>query len=246
MKLVLALLLSFGFMQPNIPVPHNLAEQAEIAYLNGNYQEAVDLYEALLATLQTGDLYFNLGNAYYQLDDEGRALVSYLRAAAYMPRDEELRLNLALVRSRRVNFAIGEVGFWETIVRSLKETITSTELAAIIIVLWWTTCGLLVLKYTRYRRQFLPRTVLILSLALFVLIAMLGVVRFTVESVHPSAVIVTENVQVMSGPGSDYLELFNLYRADEVRVIQRENEWVRVQLPNLREGWVPAVEIEEV
>jgi tetratricopeptide (TPR) repeat protein len=245
-KFLWALLLSFSFLQPNSLAPDNLAEQAELAYLNGNYQEAVDLYEAVLSMVQMGDLYFNLGNAYYQLGDEGRALVNYSRAAEYMPRDEELRFNLALVRSRRVNSVVGEAGFWESVAASLKETITSTELAAIIIILWWASCGLFVLKYTRFRKHFLPRAALVLSVGLFVLMAMLGVIRFVVGSRHPSAVIVSENVQAMSGPSIDYLELFMLYDADEVRVIQREGDWVRVQLPDLREGWIQSAEVEEI
>lgn len=245
-KLILLILLGLSFFQPVSPSSDNLAEQAEIAYLNGNYQEAVALYEALLTSVQTGELYFNLGNAYYQLGEEGRALVNYSRATEYIPRDEELRFNLALVRSHRVNFVVDEAGFWESIAKSIRETITIAELAVIIITLWWITCGLLTSIILRFRRQLLPRVSLLVISTIFVFVIILGTIRFAIDSLHPSAIIVSENVQVMSGPGSDYLEIFMLYEADEVRVIERENDWIRFQLPDLREGWIRLAEVEEV
>lgn len=246
MKLIIAILLALSFLQPNVTTPISLAEQAEAAYLSGNYQAAVDLYQELLSVIQTGEVYFNLGNAYYELGDDGYALANYLRAAEYMPRDEDLRRSLALIRSRRVNPIEGNLGFWESISNSSKEALNSTELALVIIGLWWILCGLLMLNFTRFQRQFLSRALLVVSSAVFLVIVLIGGIRFAIESLHPYAVIVTENAQAMSGPGADYVDLFVLYSADEIRIIQRENGWVRVRLPNLREGWILADQLEEI
>lgn len=235
-----------GFLQPNVPTGNNLAEQAEAAYSSGDFQEAITLYQSLLTEVQSGEIYFNLGSAYYQLGQNGYALVNYLRASDYMPRDDDLRINLAVVRSERVNPVVNEEGFWEDIARASQEGLTTTELALVIISFWWISCGLFALQYTKFKRNLLVRAALILSSSLFVIIVLLGIIRISVESLRPRAVIVEENVQAMSGPSASYLKLFVFYFADEVRIVQRENGWVRVQLPDLREGWILADQLEEV
>ena len=48
-------------------------------------------------------LYFNLGNAYLESDDLGRAILSYLRALALTPRDTDVSTNLDLARSQTVD-----------------------------------------------------------------------------------------------------------------------------------------------
>src|SRR6266496_6146874 len=79
-----------------------LAQQAETAYLKGDFQLAANLYRQLIDQgVKRNEVYFDLGNAYYQLHDLGRALINYRRAEVIAPRDEALRLNLARVRVQR-------------------------------------------------------------------------------------------------------------------------------------------------
>jgi uncharacterized protein YgiM (DUF1202 family) len=57
---------------------------------------------------------------------------------------------------------------------------------------------------------------------------------------------VEKAVQVMSGPGEKYLELFELHTAAEVTIVDTRGEWTRFHLPDGREGWIPNAAIERV
>jgi SH3-like domain-containing protein len=48
----------------------------------------------------------------------------------------------------------------------------------------------------------------------------------------------------MSGPGEDYLELYRLYAAAELRVLETHDDWARFVLPDGRQGWVERDNIE--
>ena len=70
--------------------------------------------------------------------------------------------------------------------------------------------------------------------------------RIFVEQQRPVAVIVSPSAQVMSGPGQDYLPLFSLMTAAEVRLLEARAGWVRVVLPDGLQGWLPVEALERV
>ena len=44
--------------------------QADSAYVNNDYAGAVEMYEAILANEgESSDIYYNLGNSYYKMDN---------------------------------------------------------------------------------------------------------------------------------------------------------------------------------
>ena len=66
------------------------------------------------------------------------------------------------------------------------------------------------------------------------------------ETFRPPAVVVEERVYVYSGPGEQYLELFLLHAGAEIRRIDSTGGWIRFELSDGREGWLPATAVEFV
>ena len=68
------------------------------------YRKAILHYERLVASgVRNGNLYYNIGNVWFRLDDMGRAILNYKRSELYNPADPNLEQNLQFARSRRVN-----------------------------------------------------------------------------------------------------------------------------------------------
>ena len=89
------------WMMPRPGADTEVLTVAQSLYLAGHYAEAAQIYEQLAAQgVQDSGLFYNLGNAYYQLGDVAQALVSYERAAQLDPRDPDVRANLTLARSQ--------------------------------------------------------------------------------------------------------------------------------------------------
>ena len=52
--------------------------QADSAYINNDFASAVYLYENILANQgESADIYYNLGNSYYKMDNIAKAIVNY-------------------------------------------------------------------------------------------------------------------------------------------------------------------------
>ena len=52
------------------------------------------------------------------------------------------------------------------------------------------------------------------------------------------AVVTSPVIQVMSGPGDNYLPLYRLFSAAELRLDAFQDNWARFSLGDGREGWV--------
>ncbi|MFC1683828.1 tetratricopeptide repeat protein [Candidatus Zixiibacteriota bacterium] len=74
-----------------------LFQQANQAYQDGQYGQAISLYSQILESgVTNGSVYYNLGNAYFKDNQLGQAILSYERAKRLLPRDADVTANLAL------------------------------------------------------------------------------------------------------------------------------------------------------
>ena len=72
---------------------------ADAAFNGGSYQQAISGYEAVLAQLPAlSNLYFNIGNAYAQMQEHDAAVAAYDRALADDPQNQNVQIARARVR----------------------------------------------------------------------------------------------------------------------------------------------------
>ena len=107
------------------PIAALTKAEADSAYTQGRYQQAVKAYEQLLKQGVSADLYYNLGNAYYRTDDITRAVLNYERALLLSPGDADIRFNLQMARSKTIDKITPESEmFFVTWYRSLVNTMS--------------------------------------------------------------------------------------------------------------------------
>ena len=71
--------------------------------------------------------------------------------------------------------------------------------------------------------------------------------RLALDDSDREAVIVAGAVDVVSGPGSQYVAEFTLHAGAEVSVIEERGNWTRLELPGGElQGWVEAGAVERV
>ncbi|RMG70279.1 MAG: tetratricopeptide repeat protein [Chloroflexi bacterium] len=214
---------------------------ANIAYLNGDYQTAIRLYEALIADgVQDANVYFNLGNAYYEAGQPGFALVNYRRAQQIAPRDEQINANITLIRAIRVDFQGSESYWLDSLAMSTYTILTLQELGLIALIIWGIFFIALSCRFWGY--QWLNRWLILIGVFALMLIPLFGG-RYYADKHRPPAVITALSAPVRSGPSESYLVMYELFSAAEVRVLDIKNSWVRITEPNGREGWIPRTAI---
>ena len=216
------------------------AAQAQAAYESGDFATAISLYEALASSgIHDSRIFFNLGNAYYQARDLGRALLNYRRAQALNPRDGDTATSLSRIRSQRVDLQGDEVNLVDSVASFTSGFMTTAELSSLTFLLWVGVCLMLVLYTLRVDLRSNLRGLLVFMVGLFLVGGVLLGCRLYAEGNRQPAVLVENSVEVMSGPGADYVVLYRLYSAAEMRILERRDGWVRFVLPDDRQGWLP-------
>ena len=131
-------LLSQGSVAAQSPSATELVSDANERYNRGEYAESAQLYEALLSDGYIhAALHYNLGNAYFQQDDLGRAILNYMRAERLSPRDPDVRANLALARSSTVdNLQVEGDSLVASLSKLAHRWVTPGEMGAVVLLLW--------------------------------------------------------------------------------------------------------------
>ena len=198
-----------------------LARAAEERYAAGDYAGAAALYEALAqAGVRSGAVYYNLGSAYWQAGDAGRALLNYRRAQAFMPRNPDLNARLGEARARRADLLGDEAILTDSLATAAASLLTWGELAWLVWGLWAAACAALALMIGGRRR------------------AAALVSRGYASGNRPAAVVIAPAAAVYSGPGELYLELYQMHAAAEIRVLETQGDWARFVRPDERQGWI--------
>ena len=233
------------------PSAQDMMAEANQRFERGEYAEAAQQYEALIG-LEYRDpaVYFNLGNAYLENGDLGRAVLNYLRAEELSPRDPDIIANLNLARSRTVDQLQAE---GDSLVASVADFArfwaTTGELALAALLLWvvaGTALTVLIIRPAMRGMAILRGGAVIAFVAMLIPLALLLSMLYS-NPYENTVVVSTRTVQVLNGPGPQYDEEFALHSGAQVRLVDSRQGWLQVALPGGElEGWLPTHAIESV
>ncbi|RYD57179.1 MAG: tetratricopeptide repeat protein [Sphingobacteriales bacterium] len=234
---IILLFASFSLFAADAPYS-NWWQQANNHYQKQQYDSAAAYYEKI-ASQNPDDavVYYNLGNAYYRLNAIGPAVLNYERALHLDPGNKQAKDNLSLTQSRIGNRIQGAediffVRWWKTITGADKANIWAV--ISLLVFLSW--IGWLIASRLGKARRPDVR----IQIALGTGLALLLIFSYTAsmrraDSGH--AVIMEPDAELMNAPReSKYQSL--LPEGTTVRIEQAENNWVEIQLPDGRTGWI--------
>lgn len=229
----------------------SLMAKANERFERGEYAEAAQQYEALVDQgYSDAALYLNLGNAYFESGDMGRAILMYLRAQELSPRESDVRDNLELAHTMAVDHIAAER---DTLVESVSHFVrlwvTPGELGAAALLLWMLTgaaiCALVIRRAFPLRRVL--RAMTAVAIAATVMSFLLLVTTIYADPYANTGVVTAAAVEVLSGPGPQYAGEFSLHSGAQVRVTDSRHGWIRIELPGGElQGWVPSHAVEIV
>ena len=82
----------------------DLFQKSNEYYTNGDYQNAVNGYlDVLDSGFESSELYFNLGNSFYKLNNIPDSNFYYEKAKLISPNDEDILTNLIFAKNLRID-----------------------------------------------------------------------------------------------------------------------------------------------
>ena len=221
---------------------------ADSAYTNEHYQKAAELYEQLLKHGVSADLYYNLGNAYYRMDNMTQAVLNYERALLLSPGDGDIRFNLQMARSKTIDKIVPESEmFFVTWYRSLVN-MQSVDAWARMALIALVGAILLALAYLFANAVWL-RKVGFFGGLFFVLVFLVSNLLAWQQKralIHRTgAVIMRAAVNVKSTPSKSGTDLFILHEGTKVNITDGSmSGWKKIRVADGKEGWLETKEIE--
>ncbi len=224
--------------------------EADSAYVEGDYHKAVQLYEALLKEGVSTDLYYNLGNCYYRLDDITRAVLNYERALKLSPGDADVRFNLQMARSKTIDKIVPESEmFFVTWYHSLVN-LNSVDGWARMALVSLALAVVLALVYLFSERIWLRKVGFFGAFAVLLLFVLGNVFAYSQKDDlqhRKGAIIIHSAVNVKSTPAKNGTDLFILHEGTKVTIVDASmRDWKEVRVADGKQGWLSADDIEVI
>ena len=219
-------------------------------YQKGNYQEAITVYESVVKSgKQSAELYFNLGNCYYKLNKVAPAIFNFEKALLLNPNDTEIQNNLAFAQKMTIDevVEVPKVGFAK-IIRDFTSSFHYDTWA-------WITIVFSVLFLVCFVGYYFSNTTMLKRIFFT---TMLFVLLFTIMSVFAGffeknqsnndrpAIVFADITSVKSEPKSTAQDAFVLHSGTKVFVLESLNNYKKIQLLDLKQGWIEKSAIKEL
>ena len=220
-----------------------LFDQGNSEYRSGNFESAERYYRRILeAGVESGSLYYNLGNACFKQKKLGEAIYFWEKARRFMPSDRDVRENLELANLMivdRIDTRTSPLPL--RIVSAFPGLLTITQESRLVLAIF-ASANLLfaVWLVTRNRRNSFG--VLVASLAaglVFLLFASSLAWKVYEATYRKQGIVIEQKVDVRSGPGLENMTVFTIHEGIAVRVHKSANGWYQISLPNGWNGWLP-------
>ncbi len=208
------------------------------------FADSARRFEQLVADgVVNGQLQYNLGNAYLQMGELGRAILHYRAAEQVIPRDPKLRHNLKYARSlTESRIAVsGERALRRALLGWHRNTSISARF--VVFVTAYTLCWVLLtlnLLSSRAWWRWPAVAAAVVWIALGVSVA-----TDTFGAGDPrEGVVLVDDVVVRKGNSEGFEPQFQqaLHQGVEFRVIEQRPGWLSIELPDGKTGWIRAAD----
>ena len=237
------LLLALSTLSAFSASPIETKTLADTAYVQGDYEIAVKHYGKLAEQSPNAEVYYNLGCAYYRLDDIAHSILWFERALKLDPSNKDVLFNLELARTKTIDKIIPQHEFiLFTYFRSMTNWFSlrswtiigllSFVAMLVCLLLFWGSDSLLVRKLT------FSSAVLLLIVSVFSNVCATKQKDF--KQVHTSGIIIAPAVTVKSTPADNGNDLFVLHEGSKVQILDGSlKEWCEVTIADGKQGWIP-------
>ncbi|MBW6497709.1 MAG: tetratricopeptide repeat protein [Bacteroidales bacterium] len=230
--------------------PEELIRQANEAYVNGQYSYAIELYESVIEQeLESHELYYNLGNAYFKENLFGAAILNYERALKLKPSDENSLFNLEVARTRTID-RINPVPliFYERWWKNFYSKLSVDGWSWMIIFLllgFLAAMGAFFFSRTRGMKKTAFGVSLIFAVAMVVSLAAVRA-QYSNTYKRKDAIVMVPRATAKSSPGEASPDLFVIHEGSKARITSELGEWYEVRLANGNVGWVKKYALEVI
>ncbi len=220
-----------------------LFNQGNSEYQKGDYGSAEHYYRQILNSgVDSGSIYYNLGNACFKQKRLGEAVYYWEKARQKMPADREIQSNLELANLLLVDrIEIPANPLPLQILARVPELFTIAQGSILVLILFIGLNALFSICLLTRSPRFAPYALVgcVVIGILFMLSTCLLSWKIYERKYRKEGVVLEQKADIRSGPGADNITVFTIHEGIKVRVHESSNGWYQISLPNGWSGWLP-------
>lgn len=225
-----------------------LFKKATAAYNDGEYKEAVELYDSILENGQhSAALYFNLGNAHYKLNEIALSIYYYEKALLLKPKDPEILNNLGYAQNMTLDAidTMPETGL-SKIYKTVTNKLSFDQWAYMGVIFMFLFVLLYILFYyfqysSRKRWAFIGSMI---SLFISIIAVAFGFVQYNDFSQDQPAIVFADEIEIKAEPNAKSDQVFILHAGTKVNVLDQLNDWKKIKIADGKTGWISSKDIK--
>ena len=220
----------------------SLIDLANKKYSEGMYNEAVENYQKVIDNgFASSELYFNIGNSYFKLNDLPSSILYYERARRLAPNDDDILFNLKIANSR-IPDKIEKVPdlFFKRWWNSFYNMFSANNWAKITILVF-----VITLIFTGVFILSRKRTVKIIAFwfgVFFFLITVfsfgLSYQKYIYSKKHHEAIVFEPTITIKSSPNKNSVDLFVIHEGTKLIITDKVDDWYEIRIANGGVGWL--------
>lgn len=227
--------------------PETLFTKAKTAYDSNNFEKALEAYQEIeKQNVESFALYYNIGNCYYKLNQIAKSIQYYSKSLKIEPNNSDAKNNLKFAYLiTRDKIEPQEELFLNRWWKSIYNSTSSNNWAwlglfSLIIFCLSLSLFLIAQKETK-RKLFFVFSFIFFSLTFLTILFSYS--QFKFSSMQTEGVVLKNTVSIKSAPTENSTKLFVLNEGTVVQVIETNDNWIRIQLDNQKEGWINSKDI---
>ncbi len=227
--------------------PDSLFLKGNQSYTQGNYDQAIEYYnDVISAGVESPELYLNLGNAYFRIQDYGRARLFYAKAHRLNPFLSDLDSNIDLIQS----FVTDKITLLPIISIKLSlfdwMSFFNSFVTLFIIILISLFSIYLVFVNSVSKFSGIKRYLFITSLTVTILFQLGLATYIYLDYSIDEAIVIDNRVDVKSEPVGSGTTVFTVHSATRVFIKNSYENWYYIQLENGNTGWLESKSIGKI
>ena len=219
----------------------DLFQKSNDYYTNGDYQNAVNGYlDVLDSGFESAELYFNLGNSFYKLNNIPDSNFYYEKAKSISPNDDDILTNLIFAKNLRIDkieiLPITQMqNFKLSILDLFSEKGWSISLISLIWFMSFAFIFYIISKDSKFKRLYFT-----ISIVFIILSSLTLFINFEKKKLSEIkyAIVYDKEIEVWSEPNNISELKFLLHEGTKVKQLDVIEDWVNIQLENGTLGWI--------
>ena len=220
----------------------SLINNANKQYSEGLYTKAIENYQKVIDKGYTSsELFFNLGNSYFKMNDLPSSILFYERARRLAPNDDDIQFNLKIANSRIPDKIekVPELFFkqWWNSFYNMFSVNNWAKITILMFVISLVFIGVFILSKQR-RIKIINFWLGVLFFLVFVFSFSLSYQKYIYSQKHHEAIVFTPTITIKSSPNFNSVDLFVIHEGSKLIITDKVDDWFEIRIANGGVGWL--------